>query len=859
MTAPQQTEITERLLRIDDPTERKRFLSGNRTLLDLAVVEQLTSAVRRFIRSDPRRAMAIAEIARSVAHLMADPLADALSLRSIAEAQHAQNAYEPALEAYDAAIAIYRAHGRELEATRIERNKIDVLMYMGRYQEALGAAARARDVAERLGESVLAAQIDTHVGNIHHRTDDFRTALTYYERARNVFVEAGDPFARALIDFNRANVLAQLNDFAHSEQLYKSARATFVEREMRVLAAHADYSLAYLLYLQNEFVDAMTVLSDSRTLYTAAQDRRGAANCDLDLAELYLRVNLCEESMAAAEHARTEFTHLRLRYEEAKTTTILAANHLQLGRDQRALELFRHAEMLFRAEGNAVQVAAVAMCRADLLLQRGDPFSACRVIKGSLSVFEAHGAADRACDAELRLAIALRMQGASDLAWEAAERALSRLAEADRPWLSYRVQHLIARMLWERGEIRAAQEHLDRALNEIERLWMDLRIDEFRVPFLRDKEVAFVDAVLLRLEAGGGDAVSAALGNVERCKSRAIVDLLTRRAAPRARVRPGVDPKLYEQYATLRAELDWFWNRLGAGATDARLSARAPRDHFAPEIKRCERALAELRTPAQVARSGVRRRPRLQRAGHRRAAAEAVARRGDARVLLRRRGAAHLLHLARAGASRAQRGGTLARAGAPRRTTLPDLEVPLRRGVPPRASLPAAREHQPAPRGASRLSGRAAALAAGRGRPDHRAARAPALRAIPCAGAGRGLPDRAPCRVVRAVGAGVDDLSGSPPAPAATRSRYSARATSTRRSSAPSSRPSRGSSRGARPASARPRLARRSRISRAALASFISPRTRTSVPTIRCSRRCSSPAGRSPCSTSTTSTSARSW
>ncbi|MFO0984004.1 MAG: CHAT domain-containing tetratricopeptide repeat protein [Planctomycetota bacterium] len=338
------------------------------------------------------------------------------------------------------------------------------------------------------------------------------------------------------------------------------------------------------------------MLSESRELYQSAHDQRGVANCDLDLSELYLRVNLFHEAAAVAQKARAVFASLHLRYEEAKASAHLAAALHQSGEPSKALELFKHAESLFRAEGNAIQVGSVAMCRADLLLERGDTFGACRLIKHSIAVFEGHGATDRLCDAQLRLATALRRQSNSDRAWELAYEACQLIADADRPWLAYRAQHLLAQMLWERGEIDAAEQHIDRALDEIELLWADLKIDEFRVPFLRDKEQVFVDAVRLRLAANRERAQALALRDVERCKSRTIVDMLTRRDAPRPRLREGVDPVLYERYRRLREELDWFLNRVGRRDPHQRPASRLEIEQIAPEVRRRERELAELRT-----------------------------------------------------------------------------------------------------------------------------------------------------------------------------------------------------------------------------------------------------------------------
>ncbi|MEW6743289.1 MAG: CHAT domain-containing tetratricopeptide repeat protein [Planctomycetota bacterium] len=595
-SVPEKAAITERLLRIDDPEERDRFIRTHLAELDVEVVERLKGAVDYYIRADVQRALVIAETARAVAGYVPDPLADAVSLRALAEAHHVSSRHGEALRCYDEAIAIYKRLGSDVEAARLQRNEIPVLMYMGRYSDALAVAEEARSVFLEHGQECLAAQVETHVGNIYHRMDDPQTALRYYDKARAVFETSGDEFSQALVEYNRANILAFLNDFETAESLYGRARELYRKRGFLLLAADVDYNLAFLCSLRSRFFEALTVLKGAHKLYESGNELQGCALCDLDLAEIYLTLNLPREARASASKARHTFSSLGMRYEEAKATSHLANAAGRLGQRDEALRLFERSEALFRSEGNAFQLGCVSLSRAELLLGQGESFAAAELAREAQTLFEAVGAFDWLCHARLALAEAERHQGQADRAWEIAESALSSLGDRDRPGLRYRCHHLLGRVLADRGEIHGADQHLSRSLDEIERIWRDVRLDQFRVAFLHDKERAYADALRVKLLQGGVAGIAAAFTCAERGRARSIVEMLARHSMPKARQKAGVSPELYQRFTRLREELDWFYGRSGNRDIVEPESRRpADPDRFRADLDRRERELAELR------------------------------------------------------------------------------------------------------------------------------------------------------------------------------------------------------------------------------------------------------------------------
>jgi len=148
-----------------------------------ALVRALQERVVELHMTDARRAREISACAWLVSERTGDLESRALAHRARALAALASGWQREVLAEYEAAERLYREGGFEVERARVLRSMIDPLMHLGRYEEALEAGRRAREILCAHDRPRLAAQVDTNLANVHHRLGRDAESLDAYERA----------------------------------------------------------------------------------------------------------------------------------------------------------------------------------------------------------------------------------------------------------------------------------------------------------------------------------------------------------------------------------------------------------------------------------------------------------------------------------------------------------------------------------------------------------------------------------------------------------------------------------------------------------------------------------------------------
>lgn len=339
--------------------------------VSLATIRRLKDEVARLIRVEIPAAARVAEVTCVLAARCEDPRAQALAFHAGALARHFSGQYQEALQLYERAEKIYRDMGEEVEAARIARAKVDVLMYLGEYERALAVAALAHEAFRRHGERLLLAQLETNVGNIYHRLDRYREALRFYKRAREIFRRHHDEFGTALTSFNIANQYASLNDFERALAFYEQARRIYEKLTLPGMVAEVDYSIAWVYFQRGHFQESLRRFLAIRARAQELGDEVLAALCDLDLADVYLHLNAYEDAMDFARSAAEKFAQLKMTYEQAKAQMYLgiASTH---NRDLSAAALFlEEAHRGFHTEGNVVYQALTALYLSEVRIAQG--------------------------------------------------------------------------------------------------------------------------------------------------------------------------------------------------------------------------------------------------------------------------------------------------------------------------------------------------------------------------------------------------------------------------------------------------------------------------------------------------------
>lgn len=555
-------QLVDQLLGFPSREDAFAFLQQHRERINYTLIKLLKDQISHLVRVDLNRALEVADLITVAAELAGDPLSRALSAHARAMALDRSGKCAEALKLYNQAETIYQSLGQEVEAARVARAKLPVLMYLGHYDRALQVAAEARRVLQQHDQWALVAQVDANVGSIYERLAQYHTALRYYQQAAEVFERLNDRRSLALVQANEAVVYSHLNEFERSLALYEQARRIYSELGLHLWAIRVDHNVAWLHFLRGKFDLALRQFHRVEQEAEKHGDITQVAVCQLDLAEVYLQLNAFEDALRASQTAIEQFAQLQMTAELAKAQMYHGVAHLHLGALDRATQSLEQARALFSQEGNQIYQALCDLYLGEVALREGAWSRAFELCRAASQTFEAHQLDNKAAYAQFQLARIRFHAGDVQAAQRFCQQALQKVESLEAPWLHYQCFHLEGNIAERLGDERAAYRSYERAIHHIEEMRSSIRVDEFKASFVRDKLKVYEDMVALCLEDGSPEKKQRAFGFAEAAKSRALVDLLSNALKIKSRAESQIDRALIERWNALREELDWYYNKL---------------------------------------------------------------------------------------------------------------------------------------------------------------------------------------------------------------------------------------------------------------------------------------------------------
>ena len=548
------------LLALDGSDQQEAFLLAHPGILNPETVIQLSDRVRDEVRVDVQQALRTADIALLIAQRVEDNEAMARALRAKANALYAKGEHGAAADHHEQAAALFEVGEKPHEVARTLSSSIQPLLLKGEYNRAFAAAERARKIFAEEGDQWRLARLEINVGNIYYRQDRFNEALAAYERAYRELPADMDPEGVAAALSNMATCYISVNAFPKALDSYQKARQFCTEHTMPLLVTQADYNIAYLYYLRGEYSRAIEMLRATRVSAKEVGDAYHQSLCNLDLAELYLELNLSTEAAELAEQGRQGFRELGMGYEEAKCMAFAAIAAGQQGHAFQGIELFTKSREIFVREKNRAWPSLIDLYRALLFFNEGRWFEARRYCSEALESLQALNMDNKAVLAQLLLArIALRTED-RDEAMQHATGALQRSTHLDSPLLTYQTQFLLGNVHVANGEDSKAYEAYQQACAALETLRGNLRGEELKIAFIKNRIGVYENLVELCLKKSGDPgATEEAFGYVEQAKSRSLMDLFLR-PAPAVTDQAAGQSQLVRSMRDLREELNWYYH-----------------------------------------------------------------------------------------------------------------------------------------------------------------------------------------------------------------------------------------------------------------------------------------------------------
>ena len=553
--------------------EQQTELLRKAGLLDAAGLSKLLDTAEWLLNGDPGKAQRLAELCSDLADSAGSPVAVPRASYIRAGAHNLNGAFDADLELITAAHDGYADLGMTLEALRTNVGKMDTLLQLGRYEEALDTG---RVVLEALGNGgdpsmrptrrehdSLAALVHQNLGGCFYQTGRYGEALEAYVLAEERYRSLGMTKSLGEVIDNQGVVFRHLGRSSEALEAHKVAARIFHETGLTLSRALSLGNMGETYLQLSDYTRSLDAFERARRLLSALDAPVDKHIVLLDTANVYLALNLYPEALAAYTEANEWLEGSGIKFEHARGLWGMGSALIACSRFEEAEKALERAAELFADVDNTPFLSDVMLEQASLLAASGNRIGGLARARQALEILSEDAWPVQKIYARLRLADLLRPEtDAAEWHLIAAQRLVKRLA---LPHLHYRLNERMGHLrLWQ-GRDEEARALLEAAVDEIDRLRGTVAQDAMRASFLRDKTAAYEDLLLLHVSREGESSTRSAFAVAERAKSRSLVDLLigVSEREPSETDDQGNEARIL----TLQADLNVTYNELLGGAS----------------------------------------------------------------------------------------------------------------------------------------------------------------------------------------------------------------------------------------------------------------------------------------------------
>ena len=432
---------------------------------------------------------------------------------------------------------------------------------LGLYDEAIACALRSREVFLQHGDLLAAGKIEHNIGNLYFRRDQYVEAEKFHTSARERFIAVDHEKQLATINNCLANTHVVLHKFASASSLYEQAAQLAEHAGVPVTQAEIEGNIGNFALLRGRYDQALDYLERSRRRYEFLGMPHQSALAEREIADAYLELNLVPEAAAIYGRVTNTFETLGLRADEARALASRGRAELLLRNDDEAFSLLKRACDLYRAEGNKVGEALVALTQAQLHHAHDDNEIAYRLAVQAEADLTRLGAWHQILLARWLRADIARTLNYTDEARRLFESAVQDSIVKGQPQITERCHTGLGLVALAKGETDVAERHFRNAVAVTEELRAPLPGEEFKTAFFANKLAPYNELIRICLDAGEARLVEA-LTIVESARSRTLVESLGGNQENLIEPQDAFEANLLTQIGELREELNYLYKQI---------------------------------------------------------------------------------------------------------------------------------------------------------------------------------------------------------------------------------------------------------------------------------------------------------
>jgi len=468
--------------------------------------------------TEPQRAAEAAGALQQLAATHPSPVLHALADWGQGIAALAAGELTAALRHLESAQAGFTALQDDQHVVETQVPQMVALAMLGRDAEALqrGEAALAQFVAS--GDERSAGKIEINLGTMLSRQDRHARAEGKYRRAAVRFARIGDVELSIMADVALANALTWQFQFDEALRVNARVRMRAQTHGFAILLAQAHQGIGRIELNRGRWHQALPALAEAvRLLTEAGAPPQRRIEAEAALADAYLAVNLLSEAVAVYDRVVAEARTLQAPTEQAWASLQRARALGRLGESGAALSGLAAARGLYETAGNTATVAFIDLCRGRVALSCGQPASALASARSASAALDGSGIVGWQLESQALQAAALAAQAMPADAGRLFDAVLAQAQ--DLPHIALGCHTGLGLLAHGRGDLAAARQALETALDLVDRERAALPDDDFRSAMAADAEAAHDALVAVALAQGQATQL---LVDMERGRARAL-------------------------------------------------------------------------------------------------------------------------------------------------------------------------------------------------------------------------------------------------------------------------------------------------------------------------------------------------
>jgi CHAT domain-containing protein len=521
-------------------------------LADHAAIGELLANEARHHLYTPFVSLKLAELLTFFGEYIHHMPSHALGLKAKGDALMVIRHLQAAIECLDAAGEEFLRLGDEGNWARSRISWIISAAWLGRVEEALQQAARARDVFVRLGEYYWVCVIDSNIALIYYYIGRYQDAIKLYEGNLSIYptlANQSETFIKrsmAIAEGNQASALALLGRFEQAYHLHQKAQASLIALGETDRIINTEGELADIDYIQGYYGSALRRYYQARDslIQNSVDDPILLAEFKLRIANCLVKLNRAQEACLLANEAVETYRQCALSFSAGDALREYATMLVAAGRLREALTALNEGLMIFDRGGFDPHAYATKLQQAELLLEMGSITAAYDQAHLVREYFEAKGLVARSVHASLVMASALienaqqaevyqREGQQTHLLDEALLLCKQTALQARRHNLQetvYKSHYLLGQIFTLQENPTKAARHFGAAIAQIERILDDLVYD-LSPSFLHTTWAVYGDMIALCLQQS---QVERAFSYLEQARSMALRQHLNKSRSSRS-------------------------------------------------------------------------------------------------------------------------------------------------------------------------------------------------------------------------------------------------------------------------------------------------------------------------------------